>query len=247
MNNTLTTGILLLQHLATTSKPYGVTELAEQMKLPKSHVHRLLQTLLDAKYVEKDCRKYKIGIGALRLGHALLYDMPVRRIALPLMQSKALETHLQLTLALPFGHDALAVATISPNGKEDNPSVSIGAELKAGFSASGKLFCSYKSKEEQTKIAKTIDWTTGGPNAAKNEKDWVKKLNMITKQGYSINDKEASIDIVSMAVPIFYDDDHPVAALGTSHIRKDCPPKSWNSIIEQLKDTANQITLHLQK
>lgn len=248
MNNTLTNGLALLQYLATTPRPYGVTELSEQLSLPKSHVHRLLQTLYEAKYVEKHRAQYKIGIGALRLGHALLYDMPVRRIALPLMQAKAVGLNQQLTLALPFGDDALSVADISPDGSVKSPSFALGAVLKAGYTASGKLFSAYRTAEEQSEVATNIDWgSLAGPKAAKSEIEWKLGLKDIATQGYSINNEETTSEAVSMAVAIFHESSQPLAALGASDLRKNCPPETWGHIIEQLKNMADEIQTQLKE
>ena len=46
MNNTLQNGFRLLEHLSLTAQEHSVTELTEVFALPKSHICRLLKTLI---------------------------------------------------------------------------------------------------------------------------------------------------------------------------------------------------------
>jgi DNA-binding IclR family transcriptional regulator len=86
MNNTLINGLSLLLTVAKNPDDQGITELSYITGLPKSHVHRLLKSLAEAQYLEKDQQsRYKISVGALRLGSELLRNIPIRSMELKVL------------------------------------------------------------------------------------------------------------------------------------------------------------------
>lgn len=54
LNSTFSKGLVLLEAMANSDKSCGVTELARQLSLGKSNVHRLLQTLVHHGYVRQE-------------------------------------------------------------------------------------------------------------------------------------------------------------------------------------------------
>lgn len=217
MNKTLTNGLRLLSLIASSDRAFGVTELTHLINLPKSHVHRLLQSLLAAELLEKDKHsRYRISVGALRLGHELLRNIPIRRAALPEMMGLVREHSLNLTLAIPYGHQAISVAHVTHDGHIRGSMESLGSTLSAYASASGKLFLAYKTQAELSEILPLIDFRKIGPNTHTSATSLRKDLIQIRKRGYSINNRENGSHSISIAVPIRNQDDEVFAALGCS-------------------------------
>jgi DNA-binding IclR family transcriptional regulator len=80
MNNTLIKGLALLEVLAHSDHPLGVTELAARIGLGKSNVHRLLQALVEQGYVRRDGDGgvYAASIRLWELGSAVLANLDLR-------------------------------------------------------------------------------------------------------------------------------------------------------------------------
>ncbi len=217
MNSTLSNGLYLLQVLADAPHPHSVSELSRNTGLPKSHIHRLLQTLVENQFVEKNAdRCYSIGIGAFRLGHALLRDIPMRRLYLPSMVSAVESCKLPLTLALPFGSQAISVAHVFHDGKIRNSSETLGTVLPARFSALGKLFLAHRPKAEIEDLLKKIDYAAKGPRVHRSAKSFRSDLKKIREQGYSINNEESGEGAASLGVPVFEADGTLSAGIGLS-------------------------------
>lgn len=85
MNDTLTKGLALLETLARSERPLGVTALAERVSMGKSNVHRLLQALVELGYAHRDedsgtcCASIRIW----ELGQAVLSNLDLPAIAEP--------------------------------------------------------------------------------------------------------------------------------------------------------------------
>jgi len=248
MNNTLTNGLALLSLVAGTARPHGVTELARMADLPKSHVHRLLQSLVEAKYLEKDAQsRYKISVGALRLGRELLRNLPARRAALPVMMELVREHAIALTLAIPFGVNAISIAYFSHDGQMRDSMESLGSELSAHASASGKLFLAYKSRTELSEILPELDYQQRGPNSHRNARSLRGDLKRIRERGYSVNNREGGTGVVSIAAPIRDNEGEVCAALGASGTVEEFPPARIEAIAEILVEAAARIEESIQE
>lgn len=234
--------------LANAPRPHGISELAVVLDLPKSHVHRLLQTLVENQYVEKDShRRYAIGVGALRLGHAMLRNIPIRQIALPVMQRETRQVHLPMTLGLPFGHDGISVACVTHDGQIRDVTETLGGVLHANCSATGKLFLAFKPAKVRDAILKELDYKDYGPKSLTSAAALKKNLITIARNNYSLNDRENGLESASLAVPIRNDAGQVIAAMGFSGHYTEFAPKRLPALVDALRNTADQIQTHLME
>lgn len=242
MNNTLTNGLALLTLVANEPRPHGVTELARMAGLPKSHVHRLLQSLVEARYLERDGKgRYEIGVGALRLGRELLRSFPIRRVALPEMMRLVNEQMVAISLVCPFGYEVISVAHFSHDGEMRDYSATLGSVLDAHASASGKLFLAHLSANELERALAQIEFKPSGPNAHLDAESLRLELPTIREQGYSLNDCENGPESVSLAAPIRNPEGGVIAALGASGQATYFTPARRAELATVLRESAQRI------
>jgi len=88
MNTTFVNGLALLEALARAGEPCGVSELARQLQLTKSNVHRLLQTLNEQGYVQNvgATGRYEVTLKLWELGVEVLDKLDVKRVAFEPME-----------------------------------------------------------------------------------------------------------------------------------------------------------------
>lgn len=70
----------------------GISELADEVDLPKSSVHNYLSTLLESGYVVKEDRTYHLGLRFLMLGSVARQRHPLYQIAKPEVRRLAEDT-----------------------------------------------------------------------------------------------------------------------------------------------------------
>lgn len=248
MNNTLTNGLALLSLVANSGQAHGVTELARMADLPKSHVHRLLQSLVEARYLEKDSQsRYSISVGALRLGRELLRNIPIRRVALPEMMQLVREHAVALSLAMPFGYEAISVAYVAHDGQVRDSMESLGTVLKSHASASGKLFLAYKSEAELNEILPELNYDPIGPNSHPDAESLRVDLEQICERGFSINNREGGGNVVSLALPIRNQDGEVFAALGASGPEQSMPPDRVTQLANILAASVERIEASIKE
>ena len=85
MNNTLVKGMQILEELADRKETVGVSELALQLGMGKSNVHRTLQALVELGYVVNEGGSYRASLKMWELGARVIARLDVRQAALPAM------------------------------------------------------------------------------------------------------------------------------------------------------------------
>ena len=96
----LARGLEVLRCFEPGDRHLGNLDIAERTGLPKPTVSRLTYTLTRMGYLYHNERlgKYQLGTGVLSLGHTLLNNMDMLKIARPLMQALADYSHTQVSV-----------------------------------------------------------------------------------------------------------------------------------------------------
>jgi DNA-binding IclR family transcriptional regulator len=122
---TLERGLAVLSVLA--SDPTGLTvgEVAGRVGVHRAAAHRLLATLEAHGMVVRDqARRYRLGLGLVRLARAVLPQLSVA--ALPEIRSLAAETGATAFLAAAEGEEAVAVAVVEPPNSDVHVAYRVG-------------------------------------------------------------------------------------------------------------------------
>ncbi|MEM6315387.1 MAG: helix-turn-helix domain-containing protein, partial [Planctomycetota bacterium] len=182
--------------------------LAQALELPPSHVHRLLQTLVERSFVERHKRQYTVGVGALRFGHALLRDIPLRRLGLPLLQKLSRTTRWSAVLSVPFDDAAVTIAHVAFGGKIRPTSETLGTTLQPGHSASGTLRLALLPEAEQERVIGGLSFAKpDGASALRRE------LRDTAERGYGVKQPKSPRDSFGLAVPVFDPTNDTLAAI----------------------------------
>jgi len=247
MNNTLANGLTLLLHLASTAEAFAVSDLARNLDWPKSHVHRLLRTLLECGYVEQDSdRRYRISPGALRLSRALLINLPIRRAAIPEMERLTVQERYILTLAMPFGAEAISVSSTAPTGRQPDPLDALGSVLSPHASACGKLLLAFQPPEKRKAFLQELDYTAFTTRTHPDAKSLLEDLLFTEERGWSLSNREYSAKSISIAVPVRAADGNVVAALALTEKAKGFTKDKQRTACEILFTVADRIEIKLE-
>jgi DNA-binding IclR family transcriptional regulator len=143
----------VLEALSRSGGGCSLSELQRQLRVPKSSLHELLQTLVSIGWVEVDLRTttYRIGLRALRVGTAYLDSDPLVRAAGPLLAQLRNEMDETVHLARLDGSDV--VYLISHESSHHVRVISrIARRLPAHSTALGKILLAMRSYDEVTAL-----------------------------------------------------------------------------------------------
>ena len=215
MDKTFIKGLVLLEAMARNDKGSGVSELASQLLLNKSNVHRLLQALVHQGFARKnaDTNRYELTMKMWELGSRISSKLDVRLESLPFMKQLAEETQETVHLSILDGAEVLYIEKI------DSPQpvrayTTVGGRAPAQCVATGKSMLAWADEEVLAVVKNRLK-----PHTEKSIVrfgDLRKQLEEIRTKGYAINTGEWREQVVGAAAPIRDASGQVVAALGIS-------------------------------
>lgn len=191
----------------------SMTQIAEQIGIHKSTIHRLLATLESKRFVQRnpETGTYRLGIRLLQMAYLTLEQNDLRQFAAPFMQRLEAQSQENIHLAILDDSDVVFVATIESQQRV-KLAASIGQRLPAFATASGKAILAFlPDKMVQRIIDRGMPKLTPFTHATPDE--FFKDLQQIREQGFAISEQELEGEINAVAAPIFDMDQQPIASL----------------------------------
>jgi DNA-binding IclR family transcriptional regulator len=216
MDKTLLKGLSVLEAVAELEgQGRTIEELAAQLKLTKSNVHRTLQTLAYAGYLVKDqtTGRYRNTMRLFEMGAKQLSRFDVRRFAAPFMRDLAEESGETVHLSVLEGMDVIYIDKIdSPQPVRSY--TFIGGRAPAYAVATGKAMLAYQADGYIERHTMTLTRYT--PSTIVSMPVLKEELAKTARVGYAANRGEWRETVGGLAVAIFNGLDQVVAALGIS-------------------------------
>lgn len=215
MNNTLIKGLGLLEELSRSERPLGITELATRLSISKSNVHRILQTLVELRYVQQDeeTAAYRASLRLWELGSAVLSHFDIRRVAEPFMQRLLEQTRETVQLSILDGDEVVYLHKID-SPKPVFAYTPAGGRAPAWCVATGKAILAYEDRARLESFARRLH-RDSKPTIASPEK-FLNGLERVRQAGYAVNRGESREGVYGIAAPIRGPDSRVIAAVGIS-------------------------------
>lgn len=190
----------------------SLTEIAEQIGLHKSTVHRLLTTLEEKGFLirNKATEKYRLGIRIWELStHLPAFDEPAT-LLLPIMERLRDRFGETVSLYLRDGTERVRIQAVQSQ-QAIRRVAQIGARLPLSVGASSKVLAAYAPPEVQRALLEGAEWpVTVDRNV------YVEQLKEVTRSGYATSLEEREPGAAAVAVPIVGRSGTVVAALSLS-------------------------------
>lgn len=195
-------GLLVLEALVKRS-PKGNSEIAEELQLDKTVVHRLLTTLHSMGYVEQDeNRKYAVGMKLRQVGAQVLSNLDLRTLANPYMSELVDSIQGVAHLAKMAEDRAIYIE------KVQHPSLTVkatdvGGEAPGYCSAAGKVLWAYLSASDLQSILDKTQLRPHTQNTLTDPDQLQEQLAEIRRQGYAIDYQEHRLGLMGVGAPVF--------------------------------------------
>jgi DNA-binding IclR family transcriptional regulator len=235
----------ILKALAGGPRRLGVSQLADQLGLPRPTVHGLLQTLQQHGFVEqdRDSDKYQLGPGLLHLGSSYLDLNELRARSLVHAERLAQRTGEAVRVGVLHGASVVVVHHVfRPDAAFQV--LEVGAQLPAHASALGKAMLAHAPEhilEELTAEAlpRLTNKTLAAPALAKELED-------VRAGGLAREKDEAVLGESSLAAPIADHSGHAVGAIGVvGETRRILPRGPAKGLPEAVADAARSVSREL--
>jgi DNA-binding IclR family transcriptional regulator len=214
MDKTVVKAFRLIGTLAHSAEPRGISDLARELELTKSNVHRLLETLRAIGYVNRNENgTYTLSLEIWRLGIEVISRLDIKDIALPYLEALTRDTGETARLTIFVNDQGVCIQQV----QSSNPvgvMTQVGGTLIAYCSATGKALLAYQPDEVVARIAASLVRFTPKTVVSATELD--RELAHIRRCGYAINRGEWRETVSGVAAPVWNGERQVVAAIGVS-------------------------------
>lgn len=183
--------------------PLGVSEISRLLGMPRTVVHRILQSLTDralVKYRTKD-RRYELGPAAEAMGLRVLRQSSIRSSALPVLHDLQRRSGETATVSTLLNNSRIYLAQVEST-MEMKMTVELGRPypLYAGSSGTAMLAFLPEAKLREV-LSEPLPQLTSATITAQDR--LLAKLAQIRADGFSCSDGERQEGVRSVAAPIF--------------------------------------------
>jgi IclR family acetate operon transcriptional repressor len=190
-----------------------MTQIAEQVGMNKSTVHRLLGTLEKKHFVQREPSTglYRLGIRLLQMAYLTLEHNDLRKYAIPFLRDLCEQHRETITLSVLDDADVIFL-DVMESQQRVKLAASTGQRLPAFATAAGKAILAYLPEQIVKNILERgmqqfTSQTIHEPEIL------LKDLQQTRKQGFAISEHEYEEEINAVAAPILDANGQPIAAI----------------------------------
>jgi DNA-binding IclR family transcriptional regulator len=222
-----------------------ISEVADELDMAKSTVHRYLMTLHELNYVSKEGDMYNIGLRFLSLGESARYRDPEYLIIEPTVEQLAKQTGERAQFIVEEnGYGVYLHTALGENGVKIESGA--GQRVSIQSTASGKAILAAlpNSRVEEILTGRGLPERTA--NTITERGRLLGELEEIRDRGYAINDEESAMGLRAIGVSITGQVGQVIGALSVSGPSQRMKGEQFETEIpELLLDTANQLELEI--
>ena len=175
MEKTVVKALQVLEALAQSEQPRGVSDLARELNLSKSNVYRLLETLRESSYVHRanGGKTFELTLKMWHLGAKVTARLDIKAAAGPYLRELRDKTKETARLTVLQGAHGICIEQVETQHplRIQTP---IGGALLLYCSATGKAMLAFQAKELVAQVSSSMERFT--PATAKTQRDLLAEL-----------------------------------------------------------------------
>jgi DNA-binding IclR family transcriptional regulator len=192
----------LLDAIARYPEPVSLKILAAETGLNVSTAHRILASLIQNQFVEKDAAShYRLGRRLLQLGVRLHGNIDVRALARPVMEALRDRFGETINLTIREGDSVVYIEKATPN-RMIHVQQLIGSRAPLHVTAVGKLMLGASGEDAIRAYAQRTNLPAYTRNTLTALPDLIDACRESLTRGYALDDEEAEIDVGCIGVLI---------------------------------------------
>lgn len=227
--------VALLDAVAAHDEATSLKQLAKDTGLHPSTAFRILASLAEHGFVERDASgHYQLGLRLLQLGSRVHGQLDIRREARPILEWLRDEIGETVNLIVREGDEVVYVERVTPS-RMMRVEQAIGGHLPLHVAAVGKLFLGSGGAEACLDYAERTGLRACTPHSITDSATLWRHVRNAIQQGYALDDEEAELGVGCIGVPVRDSSGQIVAGISVSAPieRRD---QAWVPIIRQAGD-----------
>jgi DNA-binding IclR family transcriptional regulator len=214
LEKTIVKCLRLVEALGRGERLRGISDLARELELNRSNIHRLLNTLVETGYVRRHAEgRYELTLKLWEIGVAVLGKLDLREASREHMQWLADQTGETVHLSILDGGEVVYIDKIESQQPVRAYS-EVGGRAPAYCVATGKSLLSALDDEGVMNCCPTLVAFT--PHTITSHEDLMQELGTIRARGYALNKGEWRAEVCGAGALARDHRGNPVVAIGIS-------------------------------
>jgi DNA-binding IclR family transcriptional regulator len=241
MEKTFLKGMKMLQTLASSDNPRGVSDLARELGLTKSNSHRLLKTLVSCGFAQStaDSGKYSATLKLWELGSQVLAKVDIKNVSGAFLQALADKTGESVHLSV-FVENVVVYIDKIDSPQPVRAYSQIGKSAPAYCVATGKVLLAFQSEDVIARVCESLKEYTS--RTITDPEELQRELARVRQQGYAINRGEWREGVCGVGAPIRDSSRQVVGAVGISGPASRMKPTFMRDQVPEVIAAANFIS-----
>lgn len=202
-------------HVLQKQGPCRLSEIASQLEMPESTVHRHLQTLHSLRYVSRCGQKYQIGLRFARLGEAARTRDEAFHQVKDRVRDLAEETGERAQFVVE-DHGLGVYLYLETGDKAVQAGLGVGRQIRLHCSSAGKAILSGYSRERVDEILDRWGLPEQTERTITDREAYHEELEQVRDRGVAFNKEEHILGINAVAVPVRGADENILGAFCVS-------------------------------
>ena len=231
----------ILKYMGSTSRSFTCLEISNALKLPRTSVIRIMETLSDEGFLAKSDGAFALGSALVSLGDCIIARTNLLKLADSYLKKLTDETGETSHLGVPSGAKVL-IAKVCESPLPLHAASRAGALVDMHCSGTGKVLLADIFHKDPSFLKKIrLDKRTSNTICASSALE--KELALIKKRGYAIDNQEYHVGVRCLAVPLRDASGATVASVGiTAPALRFSPSKD-----KKMFETVRRITAEFEE
>ncbi|ANB77695.1 IclR family transcriptional regulator [Paraburkholderia phytofirmans OLGA172] len=242
-------GLKILTEFSPREPVLGAPELSKRLKIPRTTVFRLLQTLESLGFLEradKD-RNYRLGVAVLRLGFEYLSSLELTDLGLPIIEALRNDTGLTSHIVIRDGRDVVFVAKAQSHAPIfSSVKVNVGTRLPAHATTHGQVLMGDMTLDDLKKLYPEPELERFTKQTPATIDDLYERVRDDARRGFAISESSFERGISVVSAPVRNDAGRIVAVITTTIPRHEIDASLLDSgLIEKVRRAADELSQRL--
>lgn len=217
-SQSLERGLAILGCFTPQRSVLGIAEIADELGMSRSTIHRYVITLVALGYLEQGVsRKYRLGLRVANPGMSVLNSTGLREPSRVPLEELRRHTGYTASIAILDRTEILYVerARSYQRGQHQiDLNLRLGSRLPAYCTAMGKVLLANLPEPEQQALIANLTLTRRGPNTITTKEALRTELELVLDEGIAVNNEELTRGLVAIACPVRNAQGEVLAAIG---------------------------------
>lgn len=238
--------VQVLNAFSNGSSNLGVSELARELKINKSTLHGILNTLVHHHWLERDelSKTYRLGFGLYALGNRAGAQVELLAVAHPFVAQLAHEVQETIMLTT-FREEHVLLIDVEEAPHDLKLSARVGQRMPYNAGAFGMVFNAAMARADLDDLVRRRGFRTFTPKSVGDLHRYAQVLERVRAHGYASESEEYLEGLCGAAAPIVNLQGQVVASLGIVGFKSRLPEERLETLARRVRQVAQEISFRL--